>query len=61
MGMIIFREQFLSDRPFNSLEEVELYGEKAFSSVYLILLEIMKNDSGHLKHAATALGNLCLL
>jgi len=50
------REQFLSDRPFNSLEEVELYGEKAFSSVYLILLEIMKNDSGHLKHAATALG-----
>ncbi len=39
------------------MEEVESYGEKAFSSVYLILLEIMKNDNGHIKHAATALGN----
>jgi len=50
------REQFLSDRPFDSLEEVERYGEEAFSSIYLILLEIMNNDNGHLKHAATSLG-----
>jgi len=56
LRIIESREQFLSDRPFASVEEVESYGEKAFSSVYLILLEIMKNDNGHIKHAATALG-----
>eukprot|EP00088_Acartia_fossae_P033801 TRINITY_DN3465_c0_g1_i16.p1 TRINITY_DN3465_c0_g1~~TRINITY_DN3465_c0_g1_i16.p1 ORF type:complete len:309 (-),score=-0.34 TRINITY_DN3465_c0_g1_i16:40-966(-) len=50
------REQFLADRPFNSLEEVDAYGKGAFSSVYLLLLEIMNNDCGHLKHAAAALG-----
>jgi len=47
------RDHFLSDRPFHSLEEVEEYGEKAFSSVYLLLLEVMGNSSGHAKHAAT--------
>jgi len=43
---------------------VEQYGEKAFSSVYLLLLEVMGNSNGHAKHAATQLGEcegLCTL
>lgn len=47
------RDYFLSDKPFDSLEQVEQYGEKAFSSVYLVLLEIAGNTNGHVKHAAT--------
>eukprot|EP00092_Neocalanus_flemingeri_P007218 GFUD01007797.1.p2 GENE.GFUD01007797.1~~GFUD01007797.1.p2 ORF type:complete len:311 (+),score=90.06 GFUD01007797.1:1561-2493(+) len=56
LRMIQSREQFLSDKPFDTLEQVELYGEQAFSSVYLLLLELLGNDSGHAKHAATQLG-----
>jgi len=54
--LISSREQFLSDKPFDNLEQVEQYGDQAFSSVYLLLLELMDNDSGHAKHAATQLG-----
>jgi len=56
LRMIQSREQFLSDKPFDSLEQVEEYGEHAFSSVYLLLLELLGNSSGHAKHAATQLG-----
>lgn len=56
MNLIRSREQFLSDKPFNSLEDVEHYGQDAFSSVYLILLELMNNQNGHLKHSVTQLG-----
>ena len=56
MRLIDSREQFLTDRPFESLEEVEKYADKAFGSVYLLLLEIIGNTDGHLKHAASALG-----
>lgn len=56
MRLIQSREQFLSDKPFDSLEQVEQYGEQAFSSVYLLLLELLGNESGHAKHAATQLG-----
>ena len=55
--VFVCREQFISDRPFESLEEVEKYADKAFGSVYLLFLEIINNSDGHLKHAATALGN----
>ena len=54
--LIQSREQFLSDKPFDSLDHVEEYGDHAFSSVYLLLLELLGNDSGHAKHAATQLG-----
>jgi len=50
------RDSFLADRPFSSLEQVEQYGEAAFSSIYLLLLELLGNDNGHAKHAATQLG-----
>ena len=50
------RSQFSIDLPFDSLEQVEEYGESAFSSIYLLLLELMGNTSGHAKHAATRLG-----
>ena len=56
MNLIRSREQFLSDKPFNSLDEVGDYGQDAFSSVYLILLELMNNKNGHLKHSVTQLG-----
>lgn len=56
MRLIQSREQFLSDKPFDSLEQVEQYGDQAFSSVYLLLLELLGNESGHAKHAATQLG-----
>ena len=46
----------MADRPFSSLEQVEQYGEAAFSSIYLLLLELLGNDNGHAKHAATQLG-----
>ena len=55
-NIISSREKFLSDQPFSSLEEVEQYGEEAFSSVYLLLLECLGNSNGHIKHAATQLG-----
>ena len=55
-NIISSREQFLSDQPFASLEEVEKYGEEAFSSVYLLLLESLGNKNGHVKHAVTQLG-----
>ena len=54
--LIDSREQFLSDKPFNSLEDVDKYGEDAFSGVYLLLLELQNNKNGHIKHAATQLG-----
>ena len=54
--MIKSREQFLSDKPFSNLEEVEAYSDQAFSSVYLLLLELLSGCSGHAKHAATQLG-----
>jgi len=50
------RDSFLSDKPFGTLEQVEEYGEAAFSSIYLVLLEVLGNDNGHAKHAATQLG-----
>ena len=56
INLISSRLNFLSDKPFNSLDDVDKYGEEAFSSVYLILLEVMKNKNGHVKHAATQLG-----
>ena len=56
MKLIRSREQFLSDKPFNSLDDVGQYGEDAFSGVYLLLLELMNNQNGHLKHAVTQLG-----
>jgi len=54
--MIKSREQFLSDKPFSNLEEVEAYSDHAFSSVYLLLLELLGGCSGHAKHAVTQLG-----
>jgi len=54
--LIQSREQFLSDKPFDSLNHVEQYGEDAWGSVYLLLLEVLGNTSGHAKHAATQLG-----
>ena len=56
LNIISSREKFLSDSPFDSLEDVETYGEQAFSSVYLVLLECLGNKNGHVKHAATQLG-----
>ncbi|XP_023333361.1 NADH dehydrogenase (ubiquinone) complex I, assembly factor 6 [Eurytemora carolleeae] len=58
LRLVDSREQFISDRPFESLEEVEKYADKAFGSVYLLFLEIINNSDGHLKHAATALGRV---
>ena len=55
-NLISSRQHFLSDKPFNSLDEVDKYGEEAFSSVYLILLEVLQNKNGHIKHAVTQLG-----
>ena len=36
--------------------QAEDYGEAAFSSVYLLLLEVMGDTSGHARHAAVQLG-----
>ena len=55
-NLISSREQFLSDKPFHSLDDVDKYGEDAFSSIYLLLLELQDNKNGHIKHAATQLG-----
>ena len=49
--LIQSRDQFLSDKPFDSLDHVEQYGEDAWGSVYLLLLEVLGNTSGHAKHA----------
>jgi len=54
--LIQSRDQFLSDKPFDSLDHVEQCGEDAWGSVYLLLLEVLGNTSGHAKHAATQLG-----
>ena len=54
--MIKSREQFLSDKPFSNLEDVEAYSDQAFGSVYLLLLELLGGGSGHVKHAVTQLG-----
>jgi len=50
------RDAFLSDRPFDTLEEVEEYGVRAFAGVYHLLLEVQGNTCGHARHAATQLG-----
>ena len=50
------RDHFLSDSPFDTLEQVEQYGMDAFSGIYLLLLEAMGNTNGHAKHAVTQLG-----
>ena len=56
LNLIAAREQRINDVPFNSLEDVEKYGELVFGSVYLLLLELMENKNGHIKHALTQLG-----
>jgi len=56
LNLIQAREHFLSDKPFDSVGDVEQYGEDAWGSVYLLLLELLGNTSGHAKHAATQLG-----
>lgn len=56
--LIEAREHFISDVPFESLQQAEEYGDLAFGSVYLILLNILQNQSGHLKHAVQSLGKL---
>ena len=50
------RDHFLSDLPFSSLERAEQYGVEAFTSIYLLLLEVIGNRSGHAKHAVTQVG-----
>lgn len=55
--MIDSRELFIQDDtrpPFFSVDELETYSEKAFSSAYYLLLEALSQGEvkGHARHAA---------
>jgi hypothetical protein len=59
--MIESREVFIDDDlrpPFDTIDQVEAYGVKAFSSVHFLLLEALLTDNnntdikGHARHAA---------
>ena len=57
--MIDARDIFLEDDvrpPFGTVEQLEEYGEKAFSSVHFFLLECLLEENqemkGHARHAA---------
>ena len=56
--MIDAREIFINDDirpPFDTLADVEAYAEKAFSSIYYLLLEALAStdqQDGHARHAA---------
>ena len=57
--MIDARDIFLEDDirpPFGTVEQLEEYGEKAFSSVHFFLLECLLGENqemkGHARHAA---------
>ena len=53
------RTSFLSDRPFETADDVDVYGKNCFASVQYLLLEALTEDddvSGHARHAATQLG-----
>ena len=68
--MIDARELFLHDDvrpPFDSMEDVQAYAEKAFSSVHYLLLECLRSGTdnqemkGHARHAANQVCNVCFL
>ena len=57
--MLTSRDIYLEDDvrpPFVTIKDVEDYGEKAFSSVYFLLMECLMNENqeakGHARHAA---------
>ena len=56
--MVEAREVYLEDHvrpPFASMDDVESYSEKTFSSVYFLLLESLADNgevNGHARHAA---------
>ena len=62
--MIDARDIFLEDDirpPFGTVEQLEEYGEKAFSSVHFFLLECLLGENqemkGHARHAANQVYN----
>lgn len=56
--LISSRDVFLSNNPFDTLEDVEEYGENAFSSVYQLLLECSSSSSQHSLNVAAQLGKV---
>ena len=63
--MIDARDIFLEDDirpPFGTVEQLEEYGEKAFSSVHFFLLECLLGENqemkGHARHAANQVCNI---
>ncbi len=54
------RRALLSDRPFDSLDEVDKFSHDSCSSINYLLLESLRSDSeplsGHTRHAANQLG-----
>ena len=63
--MIDAREIFINDDirpPFDTISDVEVYAEKAFSSIYYLLIEALasakqQDVKGHARHAANQVKN----
>lgn len=62
LNLISSRERFLSNNPFQSLDEVDSYARDAFSSINFILLTCLNaensptSQTGHARHALNQLG-----
>ncbi|TRY79334.1 hypothetical protein TCAL_06601 [Tigriopus californicus] len=62
LNLISSRERFLSNNPFQSLDEVDSYARDAFSSINFVLLTCLNSDkspssqTGHARHALNQLG-----
>lgn len=58
------RQAFLSDKPFDTLDDVESYGQDCFASLHNLVLQCLNDPSsegdsvmnGHARHAARQLG-----
>ena len=65
LKLVSGRTSFLSDRPFDSADDLDVYGKDTFASVNYSILEAVSSDNdkdedfsvgGHARHAATQLG-----